>query len=160
MKRVPTFFLRAAIIAIGAIILALCIFGLPAMWSAVSAEYPNHTYVFYCIIGAMYVAAVPFYIALYQAMKLLKYIDNRKAFSVLAVGALRRIAYAATSISAIFVASLPFFYIWADNDDAPGLVIIGMFLVLAPFTIAVFAAVMQRLFSEAIEIKSENDLTV
>ncbi len=160
MKRGSTFILRGAVIAIGAVVLALCVFALPAIWAAVAEEYPHYTYVFYVILSAFYVAAVPFYVALYQAMKLLSYIDNGKAFTLFAVKALKRIAYSALSISAVFVASLPFFYIWADNDDAPGLVIVGMFLVVAPFTIAVFAALLQRLFREAIEIKDENDLTV
>jgi hypothetical protein len=160
VKQASTLFLRLAILAIAAVVLAICIFPLPALWRAVPGEYPNHAYVFYCILGAFYVAAIPFYVALYQAMRLLGYIDAGKAFSVLSVKALQRIAICALSISAAFAASMPFFYIWAENDDAPGLIVISMFLVLAPFVIAVFAAVLQRLFREAIEIKSENDLTV
>lgn len=160
MRRIPTYFLRAAIFTLGAVVLALCIFALPAMWRAVPAEFPNHTYVFYCILTAAYVSTIPFYFALYQAMQLLGHIDKNKAFSALSVKALKRIAYSALTISIVFMVSMPFFYIWADNDDAPGLVIVSMFLVLAPFVVAVFAAVLQRLFQEAIDIKSENDLTV
>lgn len=160
MKRGSTFFLRGAVITLGAVVLALCLFALPAMWRAVPNEYPDHTYVFYCILIALYIAAVPFFFALYQAMRLLRYIDTGQAFSMLAVKALKLIAYCAVGISVVFVAAMPFFYIWAENDDAPGLILINMFLVLAPFTIAVFAAVLQRLFREAIDIKSENELTV
>jgi len=160
MKRIPTFLLRAAVLAIGATVLALCIFALPTMWMAIPEEYPNHTYVFYCILIALYVAAIPFFVALHQAMRLLRYIDTGKAFSVLSVVALRRIAYCAIAISAVFVASMPFFFIWAQHDDAPGLIVIGMILVGASFVIAVFAGVLERLFRDAIEIKSENDLTV
>lgn len=160
MKRGSTFFLRLAIIAIATIVLAICIFALPAIWKAVAVEYPSITYVFYYILSALYIAAIPFYVALYQAMKLLNYIDRNKAFSKLSVRALRNISYCAVVISFIFATVMPFFYVWAQNDDAPGLVVISMFLVVAPFTIAVFAAVLQRLFSDAIAIKSENDLTV
>ena len=160
MKRISTLFLRAAIILIGVVVLALCVFALPAMWRAVPSEFPNYTYVFYSILSAFYIGAIPFYIALYQGLQLLKYIDDGKSFSVLSVTALKRIASSALSISIIFIASMPFFYIWADKDDAPGLVVISMFFVVAPFVIAVFAALLQRLFQEAIDIKSENDLTV
>ena len=38
--------------------------------------------------------------------------------------------------------------------------IVGMVLIFASMVIAVFAAVLQRLLQEAINIKSENDLTV
>jgi len=160
MQRISTFVLRGAIYVIGAIVLALCIFALPAMWRAVPGEYPDHTYVFYSILIAFYAAAIPFYGVLYQAMRLLHYIDTGKAFSMLAVRALKRIALCALAISVVFVAAMPFFYMWANGDDAPGLVVISMSLVVAPFVVAVFAAVLQRLFREAIEIKSENDLTV
>jgi hypothetical protein len=50
--------------------------------------------------------------------------------------------------------------VWAQRDDAPGLVVIGMFCTGAPLVVAVFAAVLQRLFKETIDIKTENDLTV
>lgn len=38
--------------------------------------------------------------------------------------------------------------------------LIGMVIIGAPMVIAVFAAVLQRLLQEAIDIKSENDLIV
>jgi hypothetical protein len=162
MKKGSTIFLRAAVLAIGAVVLALCVFALPAMWMAVGSdeEYSAVAYAFYGILLAMYVAAVPFFYALYQALKLLSYIDKNKAFSLLSVKALKRIAYCALVISVIFAASEPFFYVWAQHDDAPGLIIICMIFVGASLVIAVFAAVLQRLLREAIKMKSENDLTV
>ena len=160
MKRGSTFLLRGAIVIIAAIVLAICAFALPAMWMAIAEEYPQHTYVFYSILIAFYVATLPFFYALYQAMKLLNYVDTNKAFSMRAVKALRRIAGSAFSVSIIFISSLPFFYTWADIEDAPGLVLVGIFLVMAPFIVGVFAALLQRVFCDAIDIKKENDLTV
>ena len=48
----------------------------------------------------------------------------------------------------------------AEIDDAPGIIVIGLVIIFASMVIAVFAAVLQRLLQEAIDIKSENDLTV
>lgn len=155
-----TYVLRAAVLAVGLAVLALCIFALPATWRAVPAEYPNHTYVFYGIIIAMYAAAVPFFAALFQTMKILSFIDRGKAFSELSVKALKVIKYCGIVISIAYAASLPFFYMWANNDDAPGLLVIAMVLTCAPLAVSVFAAVLQRLLREAIAIKSEHDLTV
>lgn len=160
MKRVSTLFLRATVMGIGAIVLALCIFALPAMWAAVPEEYPEITYVFYCILFGMYTAAVPFFVALQQTLKLLSYIDKDKAFSKLSVKALKRITYCAAIIFGLFVSMLPFFYIWAQKDDAPGLIIIGMVLATASLAVGVFAAVLKQLLGRAIAIKSEHDLTV
>lgn len=155
-----TFFLKAAIIAIGVVVLALCIFALPATWRAVPGEYPGIDYVFYVILTAMYTAAIPFFFALHQGLLLLNYIDKDKAFSDLSVRALGRIAWCGGVISLLFAACLPFFYIWANKDDAPGLIIICMVMVLAPFAVTVLAGVFRRLLREAIAVKSENDLTV
>ena len=108
----------------------------------------------------MYVSAIPFYFALYQAFKLLSYIDKNKAFSELSVKALKNIKYCAITISSLYVVVMPLFYLIAELDDAPGLILIGMVIIFASMVIAVFAAVLQRLLQEAIDIKSENDLTV
>ena len=160
MKRRSTFFLRAAVLAVGLVILALCVFALPAGWKAIPEENIDYDYALYAILAAMWTAALPFFYALYQTLKLLNYIDHNKAFSELSVKALKTIKYCGIAISLIFAATLPFFYVFGDQDDAPGVIVIGMALVVAPFGISVFAAVLQRLLQDAINIKSENDLTV
>ncbi|WLD92489.1 DUF2975 domain-containing protein [Alkalihalobacillus sp. AL-G] len=160
MKRGSTLFLRMAVFLIGTPGLAFGIFGGP--WIAKEAAEGNSefAYVLYGIVIVMYVSAIPFFAALYQAFKLLSYIDKNKAFSDISVKALKNIKYCAITICGLYVVSLPFFYIFAQLDDAPGMILIGLILTFAPMVIAVFAAVLQRLLQEAINIKSENDLTV
>lgn len=63
-------------------------------------------------------------------------------------------------ISGVYVVMLPFIYFVARLDDAPGLIVLGMFVVFAAFVISVFAALLQKLLQVAIDIKTENDLTV
>jgi hypothetical protein len=133
---------------------------LPLIWVHAYDEYPKHGYAVQAVVAAMYAAAVPFYMGLYKAWRLLSLIDSGKAFSRLAVKSLRFIGYCAAAISLIYAFALPFFYVWADRTDAPGLMVIGMVLVGAPLVASVSAAVLQRLLHEAIVIKSENDLTV
>ena len=162
LQKGTTLFLRLAIFTIGAIVLALCVFALPAIWQAVPGEAHGSdvTFVVRAILVAFYVGAVPFYIALFQSLKLLGYIDKGQAFSMLSVGALKVIAWCGVAITIIFAASLPFFYLWAQRADAPGLIVMGMILSCAAFTVTVFAALMQRLLKQAILMKTENDLTV
>ncbi len=73
---------------------------------------------------------------------------------------MKKIKFAAFSISAIYAVILPFVYVVAEIDDAPGLILVGMIPIFASLVVAVFAAVLQKLLNEAIKIKSENDLTV
>lgn len=114
----------------------------------------------YLVLIDLYAAAIPFYFALYQAYKLIGYIDKNKAFSELSVRVLKNIKYCAAIISSLFVVVMPLFYLIAEKDDAPGIILIGIALIFASMVIAVFAAVLQKLLQEAIDIKSENDLTV
>jgi predicted small secreted protein len=158
MKQVSTLFLKIAVILIGIPILALCIFGLS--WLANNPVNPDYAHILYPILIGMCVSVIPFFVALYQAFKLLIYIDKNQAFSELSVKALKNIKFCAMTISGLYVVIMPFVYLVADLDDAPGLIIIGMVPIFASMVIAVFAAVLQRLLQEAIDIKSENDLIV
>ncbi|MFZ5645639.1 MAG: DUF2975 domain-containing protein [Bacillota bacterium] len=153
-----TLFLKVAVILMGFPVLALCIFGLP--WLANNPVNPDYAHILYPILIGMYAAAIPFYFALYQAFKILSYIDRNKAFSELSVKALKNIKYCAITISTLYVVIMPFVYLVAEKDDAPGLIIIGMVPIFASMVVAVFAAVLQKLLKNAIDIKSENDLTV
>ena len=141
-------------------ILALCIFLVPNIGEFVGELIPNIAYIQYFVIFYFYLTAIPFYFALYQAFKLLSYIDKNEAFSELSVKALKNIKYSAITISVLYVISLPLFYVVAEIDDAPGIIVIGLILIFAAMVIAVFAAVLQRLLQEANDIKSENDFTV
>ncbi|MGQ9009824.1 DUF2975 domain-containing protein [Bacillus stercoris] len=160
MNRMSTLFLKIAVILIGIPILALCIFLVPKIANYSAELLPNIVYIKYLVFIYLYVTAIPFYFALYQAFKLLSYIDKNKAFSGLSVRALKNIKYCAVTISIFYAAGMPVFYLIADIDDAPGIIFIGLVIIFASMVIAVFAAVLQKLLKEAIDIKSENDLTV
>ena len=160
MRRGSTHFLRFAIFVIGIGVLALCIFALPALWKGGSEEFPTASRSVLLIVIGLYATVIPFFVALWQAVKLLGYIDHNKAFSDLSVKALRTIKYCAIIITVFFVGFVPLLFPIADADDAPGLIIIGMGIASAPMVVAVFAAVLQRLLQNAIDIQSENDLTV
>jgi len=160
MKQVTTLFLKIAVIFIGIPVLALCIFLVPEIGNVAAQLLPKFAYIEYLVSIVFYASAIPFYFALYQAFKLLRYIDKNKAFSELSVKALKKIKYCAITISSLHVLVLPLFYLFADKDDAPGVIFIGLVVPFASMVIAVFAAVLQKLLQEAIDIKSENDLTV
>ncbi|MVO98277.1 DUF2975 domain-containing protein [Paenibacillus lutrae] len=160
MERGTTFFLKVAVILMGIPVLALCIFLVPEIANFAAELYPDHLYLKYLFYLDLYATAIPFYFALYQAFKLLGYIDKNQAFSDLSVNVLKNIKACALAISGLYVIGLPLFYLLAERDDAPGIILIGMIMIFASLVIAVFAAVLQKLLKEAIDIKSENDLTV
>lgn len=163
MKRGSTMFLKLAVILMGIPVLAMCIFLLPQIAGEANEAIEKGSqlaYVVYGLLIVMYISVIPFYMALYQSFNLLSFIDKNQAFSDLSVRALKKIKTYALIISGLYVLALPFVYIMAEVDDAPGLIIVGMIPIFASMVIAVFAAVLQRLLKEAIDIKEENDLIV
>ena len=159
-KHGSTMFLRATVVALGLIAVGLCALVLPAVFSHWSEEYPDIAHLRYPVLLILSATVVPFFIALYQTLKLLNFVDQNKAFSKASVEALGKIKYSAVIFGALYAAFLPIDYLIAQEEDAPGLVVIGMMMTAAPIVIAVFAAVLQKLLQSAIAIKFENDLTV
>jgi len=153
VKGSSTIFLRVVIYLIGLAVAGLCVILLGVSIS-------GNAGMFLPLMFGMLVAAVPFFFALYQALLLLSYIDKNTAFSELSVKAIKKIKYSTGAISVLYALMMPYIIYVADKDDAPGAVIIGLVFIFAPFVIAVLAAVLERLLQNAIDIKSENDLTV
>lgn len=158
MKPASTLFLKAVVITLGIAVLALCLIGLPLVIRDVSDYFPGRW--LYPFAAIMYLSAIPFFIALQKAMKLLGNIDKNKAFSASSTRAIQVIKFSALAISALYTIGLPFLFFMADQDDAPGLIVIGLVIIGASFVIAVFAAVLQKLVQNAVDMKSEHDLTV
>lgn len=154
MKHGSTLFLRAVIILIGVAALALCAYLLPLALKSEGVGFYRP------ILLGLYLPAIPFLFALHQGLRLLSYIDSKTAFSELSIKALKNIKYCATVISLFFLVGMPYIFFVAQLDDAPGVVLIGLIFTFAPMIIAVFAAVLQKLFQNAMNIKSENELIV
>jgi Protein of unknown function (DUF2975) len=106
-----------------------------------------------------YIASIPFFVALYQAFKVLGYAGQNKVFSQAAVKALRTIKYCAISIIG-FVAGGEIFIMLGDSDDRAGGVFIGILITFGSVVVATAAAMFERILQQAVDIKSGNDLTV
>jgi len=145
--------LKVVIYLIGLAVLALCV-----IIGGVSIS--GNAGMFLPVMLVMLITAIPFFFALYQGLLLLGYIDKNTAFSDLSVKAIKNIKYCAFTISVLYAAGMPYIIYVADKDDAPGAVVIGLVFIFAPMITSVFAAVLERLLQNAIDIKSENDLTV
>jgi hypothetical protein len=159
-NRGSTHLLRAAVAFIGFVVVALCVFALPAMWHGASAEFPYATWAVFLIVVGLYMTTAPFFFALYEAFKLLRYIDQGKAFSERSIDAVRNIKRCATAIAVLYVGGVPLLFPIAEADDAPGLLVLGAAVACAPVVVAVFAAILQKLLRAAFDLKSDSELTV
>jgi len=88
-------------------------------------------------------------------------IGRNELFSEASVKALRTIKYCAMIIIAFIMGAEA--YIWIvirGTDDIAGGVAMGLFLIFASAVVATAAAVFERLLQNAVDMRSENDLTV
>ena len=106
-----------------------------------------------------YIASIPFFVALYQAFKVVGYARQNKVFSPAAVNALRTIKFCAIAIIG-FVAVSVIFMPFSDPDDRPPGVVMRILITFGSIVIATAAAVFERILNNAVDMKSENDLTV
>lgn len=108
----------------------------------------------------IYIGSIPFFVGLYQAFKLLNFIDANKAFSQGAVNTLRNMKFASLSLIGFIALALFYIRFFAHGDDPAGPTALGILASFAVAVIATAAAVFQKLFQNAVDLKSENDLTV
>lgn len=108
----------------------------------------------------IYLGSIPFFIGLYQAFKLLNLIDASKAFSQGAVNTLRNMKFASLSLIGFILFAEAYIRFFTHGDDPAGPTVLGIITTFAIAVIATAAAVFQKLFQNAVDIKSENDLTV
>lgn len=158
MKRGIVTFLKFAVIVIGVVILLLCLFWVPTLADRAVAMYPEFRFLRTPVILSIFVTGVPFYLALYQTFILLNHIENKNAFSDMSVSALKQIKHYAMAEVILYLLGLVALAL--EKALHPGIAIMGGAIVFAALTVSLFAALLQELLRNALEIKTENDLTV
>ena len=76
-----------------------------------------------------YIGSIPFFVALYQAFKLLGYIDGNKIFSPSSVNAVKNIKYCAIIFSGFIVLGILYIKLFVINDDPEGGNALGIFAI-------------------------------
>ena len=158
MKKRSTIFLQVVIILIGIGALVLL------LWEP-HIEGVNANAKFFEVyldpfIALIYLGSIPFFIALWETYKILRYVGQNKIFSQGAVNALRNIKYCALIIIGFVVVEEIFIMLNHGSDDAVGGVFMGVIITFGSIVVATAAAMFERILQNAVEIKSENDLTV
>jgi len=158
MKKSSTIFLQVVIVLISIVALFVMIRFPLTEGRAVNLDLFSIYSDPFIIYG--YIAFIAFFIVLYQAFKLLGYIGQNKVFSLNSVKALRTIKYCAIILSILIVMAMLYIMMSHGDDDAAGAIAMGIVATFISVVIATAAAVFERTLQNAVDIKSENDLTV
>jgi len=159
-KRIPTVFLQVVIVLIGIGALALMLWE-PHLEGRNAHATTFEIYFKDPFLAYAYTASIASFMALFQAFKLLGYIGQDRVFSLNSVRALRTIKYCAMALVVLIGGALAYIFIAVrGKDDIAGGVAMGLAMIFISVVIATAAAVFERLLQTAVDLKSENDLTV
>lgn len=153
-ERSSTYFLRLVLLGLSIGVLFIC--GLILYQITQSDSLGNYLPV---LIGVL-ISAIPLLYIFYQAFHLLNIIDKNLSLTQESVGALKIIKACSFLISLMYLIGSPLIFNVAERDDAPGVVLINLILIIGPFSVGVFAYILQKLLINTIEYKSENELTI
>jgi uncharacterized membrane protein YbjE (DUF340 family) len=159
MKRSSTIFLQAVIVLIGVVALVMMI-QLPRLEGRAANLDLFSIYADPFILYG-YAASIAFFVALYKAFRLLGFIGQNKVFSPNSVSALKSIKYCAIVFAALIVFAGLYIMISHHQDDDPaGFLAMCIVTTFVSIVIATAAAVFEKILQNAIDMKSENDLTI
>ena len=155
MKKSSTIFLQVVVVLLGIGALAVMLWE-PHLEGRNARATNFDIYFKDPFLAWAYSASLAFFMALYQAFKLLGYAGQNKIFSPEAVKALRTIKYCAMIIVGFIAPAEVYLFIVRPGDDIAGGVFIGVLISLISITVAVVAAIFARRLQSAVNVKSDN----
>lgn len=150
MKRSSVIFLQVVIVLIGIGVLALMLWEPHLEGRNINAT-PYQIYFNDPFLVYAYTASIAFFVALYQAFKLLGYVGHNKVLN--SAKALRTIKYCAMILVAFIVGAEAYFFTVqrGKGEDIAGGVAMGLFMIFISVIIATAAAVFERRLSRSVK---------
>lgn len=159
MKRISIIFLQAVVVLIGTVSLAILIRFPLTEGRASNLDLFSIYFDPFILYG--YAASIAFFVALYKTFKLLGSIGQNKVFSSNSVRTLKSIKYCAIITSILIVGAGLYIRISHNQDDDPaGFLAICIVTTFISIVVATAAAIFEKILQNAIDMKSENDLTI
>ncbi|AGK53573.1 DUF2975 domain-containing protein [Bacillus sp. 1NLA3E] len=145
-KRGSTTFLKVIIFLIGIAMLALCIYWLPEIAIKDAKVHPDTAYFLIPFLVCAYGFCIAFSVALYQAYKLLTYIEKNNAFSELSLQSLKVIKKCAFTVIFLILLGIVSLMVLAKitGEDAAGPISLSLMGILVTSTVATFVSVLQK----------------
>lgn len=159
MKKNSIVFLQSVVVLIGLVALAILI-RLPL--SEGRAQNLNLFRIYFDpFILYGYASSIAFFVALYKAFRLLGNIRKNKLFSPNSVRTLRSIKYCAIILSVLIAIAGIYIKIFHNKGDDPaGFLAMCIITIFISVAVATAVTVLEKILQNAINMKTENDLTI
>lgn len=159
MTKCSTLFLQGLVVLIGIGALALMLWE-PHIEGRNAQATVFEIYFKDPFLAYVYGASIVFFVALYQAFRLLGYVGQNKTFSQASVRALRIIKRCAVALIGFVALAAVFILLFGDKEDRPPGIFMSLLAAFGSIVVATAAAMFERILQSAVDIKSEHDLTV
>ena len=150
---IPTLILRAVALLFAAAGVMLCIFALPELGAVIPTFRPKYAFWQYPVLVGLYSAAVCFFYALVHFWLMLSGIDRE--------GLPPQKSMKAVKVSSVifsilyFVVAMPAIFVFAEADDAPGVILLGTAVGMLPIGAAATIAILERIVKAAMPRRGE-----
>ena len=159
MKKTSILFLQAVIVLIGIVALFILVRFPLTEGKARNLDLLSIYFDPFILYG--YASSIAFFVALYKAFKLLGYIGQNKLFSRNSVRTLRSIKYCAILLSILIVMAALYIRIFHNKEDDPaGFLAMCIVITFISIAVATAVSVLEKILQNAVDMKSENDLTI
>jgi len=147
-KHTKTFFLKIILILMFIPIVVICCFAAPQLIieGLVSSEVEFWFVLPFSVL--MSLVLLPVVYAIFQTWNLFSNIEKSDYYSDDSAKRLKTIMHCAYITTGLFVGMMPSMFYFAENDDAPGLALLGLVFVGASIAVVVFASLMRDLIIE------------
>jgi len=143
MKRIAVLFVQMVIVLTGVGAAAVLLWE-PQIEGRNAHATPFEIYFHDPFLAYAYVAAIPFFVGLFQAFRIAAYAGRGEAFSLATATAMRRIRGCALIIVAFVAGGEAFILAETTGDDPAGGVVVGIAIAVASLIVAGFATVLER----------------
>jgi hypothetical protein len=148
MKKISTLFLKIVILFVGVIVLISMLYFPQTEGRAKDLDLISiysDPFIIY-----IYFASLPFFIGLYQAFRLLGYVEKGKIFTQASIKAMKNIKYCALIIPVLIIIAEIFVLLNVNGDDPAGFIALGIIISFISIVTAVVANVSQKLIQNKI----------
>lgn len=150
--------LKWVLVGVGLCGLALCLWVLPSYGRSLAARYPEFSYCYLPWLLFLWIAAVPCYIDLGLAWRVVRNIEADRSFSLENAGLLQHIAVVAAADAAFFfIMNIVYLLLGMSH---PGITLLSFVATFVIVSVAVAAAALSHLVRKAAELQEQNDLTI
>ena len=159
MKRISIIFLQAVIVLIGIVALSILI-RFPLLEGRAQNLDLFSVYADPFILYG-YASSIAFFVGLYKAFKLLGYIRHNKLFSLTSIKTLRSIKHCSITLSILIALAGLYIMMFHDKEDDPaGFLAMCIVITFIGIAVSTAVAVLEKILQNAVDMKTENDLTI